>query len=319
MAEPRLLVCRALDCRIVPRALTRLAVVVLALWALLTVAAAFALPSLLLDSWLPRRTEPERAAILERLRSPDSTWTEATIPSGGGAELHLHWLHRRSSKGVAILLHGFGDDAFGTAPRANDLPEWDALVFTFRGRDEHPEVPCTLGAWERTDVVSAVRYLEAQGIPRSRIVLVASSMGAGVALLALSDLERSGTRLGGALLESPFEDLGAAARDHLRGTLGGAEWLLRPGEYLAIARAGQLARFDPSRVSPLEASGALRTPLALLAGDADAITPIEGVRKIAAHGYPLTVVRGANHLEAGARVPGGFRAWSSRWLEAWGL
>ena len=302
-----------------PRALIRLGVAFLALWGLVTVAAAFALPSLLLASGTPQRTEPERAAILERLRAPDSTWTEARIPSGGGAELHLHLLHRRAAKGVAILLHGFGDDAFGTAPRANDLPEWDALVFTFRGRDEHPEVPCTLGGWERTDVVAAVRYLEAQGVPRSRIVLVVSSMGAGIALLALSDLERSGANLGGALLESPFEDLGAAARDHVRGTVGAVEWVLRPGEYLAMARAGQLARFDPSRVSPLEASRGLRTPLALLAGDADTITPIGGVRKIAQQGYPLTIVRGANHLEAGARVPGGFRAWSSRWLAAWGF
>ena len=218
-----------------------------------------------------------------------------------------------------ILLHGFGDDAFGTAPRLRDFPEWDALVFTFRGRDDHPEVPSTLGAWERSDVVAAVRFLEEHHVPRAKVVLVGTSMGAGIALLALADLERDGGPLGGALLESPFEDLAEATRNHLRGTLGDAEWLARVAERIAIARAGRIARFDPSKVSPLDASRGLRTPIALLAGDADTITPIEGVRKIAAHGYPLTVVRGARHLEAGGRVPGGFRAWAERCFAAWGV
>ncbi|MDE3246894.1 MAG: hypothetical protein KGN80_12475, partial [Acidobacteriota bacterium] len=133
------------------------------------------------------------------------------------------------------------------------------------------------------------------------------------------DLERSGPPLAGALLESPYRDLRDAARHHLKGTLGWTEVLARPAEYLALRRAARLAHFNPDDVSPLHASVGLRTPIALLSGDADGITPLEGVRAIAAHHPDLTVIRGAGHCEAGGRLPGGWKAWADARLEGWGF
>ncbi|HXC16707.1 MAG TPA: hypothetical protein VNV60_04625 [Holophagaceae bacterium] len=289
-------------------------------YAVASVAAGFLLPSLLLHPSAPARTPMERDAVLARLAGREGRWTEHALTGGGGAALDLFWLHRPHSKGVVITLHGFGDDAWGTAGRLMDLPGWDGAVFTFRGRDVHPDIPCTLGAHEQWDVVSVVRFLEASGVQRNRIVIAAASQGAGVALLALSDLEHEGGALGGALLESPFMDLRDAARSDLRGTLGGAEFLARPAECVALWRAGRIAGFDPDAVSPLKAARGLRTPLALLAGDADTITPLSGVQAIAAaSGVPLTVVPGASHLEAGRQVPGGWRAWADERLHAWGF
>lgn len=289
-------------------------------YAAASAAAGFLLPSLLLHPPAPARTPMDRDAVLARLAGQDGRWTEHALTGGGGAPLDLFWLHRPHSKGIVITLHGFGDDAWGAAGRLMDLPDWDGAVFTFRGRDRHPEVPCTLGAHEQWDVVSVVRFLEAEGVPRDRILIVAASQGAGVALLALRDLEREGGPLGGALLESPFMDLKDAARNDLRGTLGSAEWLARPAERIALWRAGRLAGFDPDAVSPLEAARDLRTPLALLAGDADTLTPLPGVQAIAAaSGAPLTVVPGAGHLEAGRRIPGGWKAWADGRLRAWGF
>jgi pimeloyl-ACP methyl ester carboxylesterase len=220
---------------------------------------------------------------------------------------------------VAVILHGFGDDAFGSAPRLLDLPDLDAVVFTFRGRDMDPTIPVALGAWERKDVDAVVGYLVGHGIHRDRILLVGASQGAGVALLALEDLERTGSALGGALLESPFLDLRDATRNHLRGTLGRAEILARPAESVALWRAGRVARFDPDSVSPLRASRDLRTPMAFITGDADVVTPLAGVEAIA-HRHPdLTVVTGAGHLEAGERFPGGWKAWAEPRLIRWGF
>ncbi len=282
--------------------------------------AGFLLPPLLLHPPAPSRPPAERDAVLARLAGKDGRWTEHALTGGGGMPLDLFWLHRPGSKGVAITLHGFGDDAWGAAGRLLDLPDFDGAVFTFRGRDERPAIPCTLGAHEQWDVVSAVRFLEANGVPRNRIVIAAASQGAGVALLALRDLERQGGPLGGALLESPFKDLRDAARNDLRGTLGRFEPLARPAERVALWRAGWIAGFDPGAVSPLEAARGLRTPLALLAGDADTITPLPGVEAVAAAARaPLTVVPGAAHLEAGRQVPGGWRAWADLRLQAWGF
>lgn len=285
-----------------------------------SVAANFALSDQLLHPPAPQRAAADRDAVLARLAGDRGRWTEHPLVGGGGAPLDLYWLHRPGSKGVALILHGFGDDAWGTAPRLQDLPELDGAVFTFRGRDAHPEQLCTLGAQEQWDVVSAVRFLESRGVPRQRILLVAGSQGAGVALLALRDLEAEGGPLGGALLESPFRDLRHAAIHHLEGPLGCFEPLARPAERVALWRAGRIAGFDPDAVSPLRAARGLRTPLALLAGDADPITPLPGVQAIAAAaGAPLTVVPGAGHLEAGAKVPGGWRAWAEPNLRRWGF
>ncbi|WP_306598855.1 alpha/beta hydrolase [Geothrix sp. 21YS21S-2] len=276
------------------------------------------LPPMLLDAPMPARTEAERSTIRAGLCPPGCAWTSEVVSGGEGRALVVWRLHRPGATGVAVLLHGFGDDAWGGASRLRDLPELDAVTFTFRNRDLEPGTPSTLGGWEREDAAAVVRHLASQGMQRNRIVLVGTSQGAGVGLMALERLEAEGP-LGGALLESPFESLQEAGRNHLRGTLGAAEWLMRPGEGLALAKAGRLAHFRPADVSPLNASRHLRTPIALLAGDADDITPLEGVRAIASSIPDLTVVHGARHTEAGAGVPGGWSAWARSRLETWGV
>jgi pimeloyl-ACP methyl ester carboxylesterase len=288
------------------------------LWVGLTVLAGFMLPDQLLKGPMPNRTEVQRERIRGLLAGNGSRWTSHDVTGGEGAPLEVWWLHRVHSKGVAIILHGFGDDAWGSATRAQDLPDWDTVVFTFRGRDRHPEMPSTLGAWERQDVVRVEEFLESQGVPRSQILIVGMSMGAGVALLALADIERTGRPLAGALLESPYRDLRDAASNHLKGTLHVFEMLVRPAERIAIFRAAGIAHFNPDDVSPLTASAGLRTPIALLTGNLDTITPIEGVREIAIHHTDLTVVQGAGHCEAGGRVQGGWKAWADARLSRWG-
>lgn len=278
------------------------------------------LPPMLLNAPLPHRTEAERCAIRAQLCPKGCQWIQRTVLGGEGRPLQVWHLQRPGSLGVAILLHGFGDDAWGGASRLQDLPNLDAIAFTFRNRDLDPSTPSTLGGWEAEDVLAVVKDLLAQGYSRQRILLVGTSQGAGVALLALAKLEdHGGSPLGGALLESPFASLKEAGRNHLKGTAGAGEWLLRPGEYLALAEAGRKANFNPSIVSPLDSSKDLRTPIAILAGDADDITPLAGVAAIAANHPDLTVVHGARHMEAGALVPGGWASWAAVRLGRWGF
>ena len=292
----------------------------LAFWLAASVLAGLCLlPPMLFNAPMPVRSEVQREAIRGRLLVPGARWERSILKGGEGRELEVWRLHRSNPKGVAIFLHGFGDDMWGTIGRAADLPEWDAVGFTFRGRDRHPEVPCTLGGWERGDVVAVVKQLEEQGVSRSRILIAAWSQGAGVALLALSDLEKTGTPLAGALLECPFEDIAEVAKNHLRLALGSFEFLARPAEWMALSRVGKLAAFDPAEVSPAKAAKALRTPIALITGDGDPETPEEGVRRIARHHPDLTVVSGAVHCQASGRLPGGWKGWAEARLAKWGL
>ena len=306
------------------RLLTAFSLCVFSLW---LVASAYVgwyvLPPMLLNAPLPVRTEAQREATRTGLLTSGGSWERLELPGGEGCALEVWHLRRKDSpgpaRGIVIYLHGFGDDAWGTVSRAADLPDWDAVCFTFRGRDRNPGIPCTLGAWERGDVTAVVKHFEAVGVPRSRMILAGWSQGAGVALLALSDLEKEGSPLGGALLECPYETLAAAARDHLKVALGPFEILVRPAERLAIWHGESLAHFDASRVSPREVAQGLRTPIALISGDADTQTPLDGVRAIARHHPDLTVVPGAGHCEASGMEPGGWRTWAQERLKRWGF
>lgn len=296
------------------------ALVALLLWVLATLAVGtWLLPPMLLAAPVPTRNEAEREAVRAKLQDPGSSWERSEALGGEGRPLEVWHLRRSRPLGVVIYLHGFGDDAWGTLGRAADLPGWDAVGFTFRGRDRNPAVPCTLGGWERKDVVAVVKQLESEGVARRRIVLAGWSMGAGVALLALEDLEADGGPLGGALLECPFEDIRAATRDHIRGTLGFFEILARPAEALALNQAHTQAGFDPDNVSPVRAAKGLRTPVALVTGDADRETPAQGVRAIAENHPDLTIVAGAGHCEASNRLPVGWGGWARERLRKWGF
>ncbi|WLT32102.1 alpha/beta hydrolase [Geothrix sp. PMB-07] len=298
----------------------RLPLLVLAAWAVASVALGWwVLPGLLLNPPLPQRTEAQRASIRQMLQGKDGSFTSVRVPGGQGAPLELWHLRRAAPRGAVIYLHGFGDDVWGTLGRARSLPEWDAVGFTFRGRDRNPSTPCTMGGWERQDVVAAFRYLEAAGFPAERIVIAGWSMGAGVGLLALEDLEREGKRPGGALLECPFQDLHRAARDHIRGTLGHLEPLATLAERVALWASARQAHFDPASVSPLRSAERIGCRIALITGDADPETPVDGVRGIARFHPDLTIIHGAGHCEASNRFEGGWGGWAQSRIKTWGL
>lgn len=274
----------------------------------------FALPQTLFHPATPHRTDADRARIRSLI---SGQWESFSFQGGEGRTITAWRVRRPHSQGVAILLHGFGDDGWGPAGRLNDLPDMDGVVFTYGNRDRDREVKSTLGAWEPDDVVGLVKALESQGTPRSQTLLVGASQGAGVALLALSRLERTGPPLRGALLESPWKDLRDAGRAHLRGTLGSLTPLVYPALEIALWRAGRMAGFSPEAISPLEACQGLKTPVALVTGDQDAITPLEGVQAIARFHTDLTVVKGAGHLQAADHLAGGWRAWAEARLKRW--
>ncbi|MDR3669194.1 MAG: hypothetical protein P4L36_00020 [Holophaga sp.] len=142
---------------------------------------------------------------------PGGTWeTEAIGP-------HVLWRLRRraSAPGVVLLLHGFGDDRWGTSPALRWFPDLDAGIFTYLRRDEairagRTPPPVTLGVRESEEVVAIVHGLEVLGTPRNRIMLMGRSLGASVGLLALARLEREGRGpLGGII----WEGAPASSRD----------------------------------------------------------------------------------------------------------
>ena len=219
-------------------------------------------------------------------------------PGGVWETLHMGsqvvWRLRRRApaKGLVLLLHGFGDDRWGTSPALRWFPALDAAIFTYRLRDQairagRAPLPVTFGARESEEVVAMVHALEAAGTPRRRILLMGRSLGASVGLLALARLEREGRGpLGGII----WEGAPASSRDFAERLVRGPRdrfWhpLLAPliGA-LASRLAGWEGGYRPGETDLLANTDGMRlaTPgLCFIAGQ-DRLAPPAVQRELAA-------------------------------------
>lgn len=226
---------------------------------------------------------------------PGGTWTSEEVE---GLQL---WRLRRSAPapGVVLLLHGFGDDRWGTSPALRWFPELDAAIFTYLRRDDAlrsggAAPPITFGVREAANVVRIVHRLEAEGTPRSRILLMGRSLGASVGLMALADLEREGR---GPLAGIIWEGAPASSRDFAERLVRGPEdrwWhvLAPPIGAIAAAWAGRLGAYRPEDTDLLQRVGALRfaTPGLCFLATQDRLAPPSVQRALAAHFTSIRLV-----------------------------
>lgn len=226
---------------------------------------------------------------------PGGTWSAEEVDG-----LQLWRLHRREpAPGVALLLHGFGDDRWGTSPALKWFPGLDAAIFTYRRRDDAlraggPAPSVTFGAREAAEVVRIVHHLESTGTPRRRILLMGRSLGASVGLLALADLEREGR---GPLAGLVWEGAPASSRSFAERLVRGPEdrwWhgLAPPVGALASAAAGRMGGYDPADTDLLRRTAGLRftTPSLCFLASQDRLAPPEVQRALATRFASGTVI-----------------------------
>ncbi len=204
--------------------------------------------------------------------------------------LQLWTLQRpHPSRGIVLLLHGFGDDRWGTSPALRWFPREDAAIFTYLRRDEalragsrRPYV--TFGAREAGEVVAVVHALEARGWARNRILLMGRSLGASVGLIALGRLESEGR---GPLAGLIWEGAPLGSRDFaerlVRGPKDRAWHVLAPpiGAWAAAWAAARgdyaMAATDPRQAL---AHRNLRTPSLVFLALQDRLAPQSGQREL---------------------------------------
>lgn len=220
---------------------------------------------------------------------PGGTWTGTEVE---GLQL---WTLRRDqpSKGIVLLLHGFGDDRWGTSPALKWFPHLDAAIFTYRRRDDAMRAgrsipPVTFGAVESVEVVEMVHHLETLGWQRQQILLMGRSLGASMGLLAIGKLEAEGKgALGGliwegapassrsfgeALVRGPKDRLWHPLVAPLAGRLGAA-WAARNAGYRE-SDTNVLEQFD---------GRTLKTPGLCFLATEDRLASPQAQRKMADH------------------------------------
>ena len=218
---------------------------------------------------------------------PGGTWETRSVD-----ELEVWQLRRaKGPRGIVLLLHGFGDDRWGTSPALRWFPDLDAVIFTYLRRDDamrsgSPVPPVTFGSKESDNVVRVIHDLEARGTPRNRIVLMGRSLGASVGLLSLAKLEAEGIGpLGGFI----WEGAPASSRDFAERLVRGPRdrfWhpLLAPliGELgsRCAARIGHYDRAQTDILTQLEGRHLVTPSLCFLATQ-DRLAPPSVQRAVA--------------------------------------
>lgn len=256
---------------------------------------------------------------------PGGRWE--TLESEG---LQIWRLKRQApGNGTVLLLHGFGDDRWGTSPALRWFPELDTAIFTYLRRDDAkraggPVPPVTFGARESGEVVRAVHALEARGLPRNRIVLMGRSLGASVGLLALAKLEREGKGpLGGIV----WEGAPASSRDFGERLVRGSRdrfWhpLLAPliGD-LGSRWAAQSAQYNRDETDLRKQLGGLRlqTPSLCFLATQDRLAPPDVQRWVASRFEQGELIAVPTwHLQCSERLGPGYaaaiHAATRRWL-----
>ncbi|WP_243315854.1 alpha/beta hydrolase [Geothrix paludis] len=255
---------------------------------------------------------------------PGGVWSSEEVDG-----LQLWRLHRHApTPGTVLLLHGFGDDRWGTSPALKWFPELDAAIFTYRRRDDAlrsgsaaPAV--TFGVTESQDVVRMVHHLEASGIPRRRILLMGRSLGASVGLLALADLEREGR---GPLAGLVWEGAPASSRSFAERLVRGPadRWwhlLAPPIGAMASRAAGRMGGYDPADTDLLRRTAGLRfaTPSLCFLATQDRLAPPEVQRAMAARFITSQVIEVPTwHLHCsevlGPRYAGAIREATDVWF-----
>jgi hypothetical protein len=220
---------------------------------------------------------------------PGGIWSSRDVEG-----LQLWCLQRaRPSKGVVLLLHGFGDDRWGTSPALRWFPEHDAAIFTYLRRDDAmragiPVPPVTFGVRESGNVVTIVHALEASGVPRNRILLMGRSLGASVGILALMKLEAEDRGpLGGIIWEGAPASSASFAERIVRGSKD-RFWhpFAAPLIGTLSARwAAHLGNYDPGGTDLLRVIGdhRFRTPSLCFLATQDRLAPPATQREVAGH------------------------------------
>jgi hypothetical protein len=220
---------------------------------------------------------------------PGGTWAAEEV---GGLQL---WTLTRPtpSRSLVLLLHGFGDDRWGTSPALRWFPRQDIAIFTYLRRDDAlrsghgPRPYVTFGARESEEVVRIVAHLETRGWSRRQIVLMGRSLGASVGLLALQKLEAQGRGpLGGII----WEGAPASSRDFAERLVRGPQdrpWhpVLAPAAGALgsrwAARRGGYAIGDTDILAALKGRR-LRTPSLCFLATHDRLAPPDAQRRAAA-------------------------------------
>ena len=221
---------------------------------------------------------------------------EAVLLTSDSIRLHgyHYWPAADAPRGVLILVHGLGDYNESFIDRATELTRQGFAVYSFDNRAHGASggTYTTYGFHEKHDIariIDRVR-IDHPGLP---VGIWGNSLGGAIALQALAYDER----LVFGVVESTFRELREIVYDDMEPRFGFRNRFISD---LAVDAAGELARFEPDSVRPIEAVREIEQPVLIVHGDADRNISVaygrDLFRHLASTEKELLIVPGAGHV-----------------------
>lgn len=234
------------------------------LWLLALGVVAWLLISLTVAHQLTRRRRPPFAEP-----APTVAWGEfesTRLSTRDGQKLGAWYAEGTPEAPSVLLLHGNGGRRGNCLSRAQIFASegCSVLLVSLRAHGDSTGQFNDIGLSARHDVVAAVDYLERRR-PGRPVLVLGTSMGAAAAVFASRELAH---RVGGYILESPYEHLRRAVRNRTENALPPLlDWVAYQG--LALASFIVLPELDA--IAPVQAIKGIPAdiPVLILAGGVD--------------------------------------------------
>ncbi len=210
----------------------------------------------------------------------------------------LKGFHVKSSlgkpKASIILVHGIGGCKEHFTDLAINLAEngYDSWLFDNRAHGESEGRYTTYGDFEKKDIKAIVNAIKKK-TPDTKVAIWGNSLGGAIAIQAIE----YDKRIEFGIIESTFSDLRQIVYDYQKRFLFdiGIEF----ASNIALNEAGQIAKFNPDRVSPIESVKHITQPILISHGDKDTNISVEYGKalyeNLASKDKTLVLVKGGGH------------------------
>lgn len=196
------------------------------------------------------------------------------VAAPDGVELDVWMMDRQPgtpARGTIVAVHGILDSKARMMTMSRRLTElgYDVVLPDLRAHGHSGGHYVTFGAKESLDIKAVVDALLSDGIIHGPIYVFGQSMGGTIAILyAAAD-----PRCKVVVAAAPYKDLHSIARRFVP--------VMRGEKYdRVVARAGEIADFDPGDTSALAGAEKLAAPLLVIHGRLDCTVPISHGRAI---------------------------------------
>ena len=267
-------------------------------------------------------TRVERHPVTTAPDALGMAYESVTFPSRGDAlKLSGWWIPGDPQAPVVVLIHGL--DTHRAAPTVGLLEMagglhqggLSLLMFDLRGHGASEGTWTSGGYFEQRDVLGAVDFLAARGVPPQKVVLLGVSMGGAIALMVAPKI----SGLHAVIADSAYASLRDLIASETALRTGLPSWLTRwlvPGmEWVARIRW----HLPVSEIAPWKAVKQLSYPILLIHGEQDERIPLSHalrLREAATHPQTrLWIVPGAGHARAFRTDPKGYLEQVFRYLE----